>query len=231
MDPAVCKDRSLNVCKELERARNLEDLPVEIISDICSFLPTFNILAMERISSTLHEKVMSSNIYMKRLLYLQKNRKITHCSIMLKDISQFSDKMELPLFYRAILLTRVMLARCHAQYYHLIWSREVKEGVREDLAKEGLLEDCFGQNGRYCSRTQAAKNFYSKSYEFAVCCPQYPLRQCCRIGYYAVKLGDIINKDNPDTCFKKLMEIIDSKFKPTVHSCIRDILVDNVLLD
>ena len=36
---------------------------------------------------------MTSNIYMKRLLYLQKNRKITHCSIMLKDISQLSDKI------------------------------------------------------------------------------------------------------------------------------------------
>ena len=128
------------------------------------------------------------------------------------------------MLYRAILLTRVMLARCHAQYYHLIWTRKVKEGVREDLAKECLLEDCFGQNGRYHSRTQAAKKFYSRYYEFALCCPYYPVKQCCCICYYPVKLGDIINKDNPDTCFKNLMEIIDSKFKPTVHSCIQDIL-------
>ena len=224
MDPAMCKDRSLDICKELEMARNLEDLPVEIISAICSFLPTFNILAMEIISSTLHEKVMSSNIYMKRVLYLQNNRKITHCSIMLKDISQFSDKMPLPLLYRTIFLTRVMLARCREQYYNLIWSTEVKEGVIEELGKEGLLEDYFGQNERYCMRTQAAKKFNSKSYEFTLCCPYYPLKQCCPNCYYPVKLADIINTEHPDTCFKNLMEIIDSKFKPTVDSCVNDIL-------
>ena len=218
-------ERILDVCKELERARNLEDLPVEIISHICSFLPTFNILGMERISSTLRQKVMTSNIYMKRLLYLQKNRKITHCSNMLKDISLFSDKIELPLLYRAILLSRVMLERCRAQYYHLIWSREVKEGVLAKLAEEGPVEDCFRPNACYCSRTRAAKKFYSKTYEFAVSCPQYPVRQCCRIGYYTVKLGNIINEDNPDTCFKKLMAIIDSKFKPTLHDCVLDILL------
>ena len=219
-------ERILDVCKELERARNLEDLPVEIISHICSFLPTFNILGMERISSTLRQKVMTSNIYMKRLLYLQKNRKVSHCSKMLNDISLFSDKIELPLLYRAILLSRVMLERCRAQYYHMIWSREVKEGVLAKMAEEGPVEeDYFRPNPRFCARTRAAKKFYSKTYEFAVSCPQYPLKQCCLIGYYTVKLGNIINEDNPDTCFKKLMEIIDSKFKPTLHDCVLDILL------
>merc|ERR1712055_435466 len=106
-----------------------------IICAICSFLPTFNILAMERISSTLREKMLSSNIYMKRIRYLEKKRKIAQSSIMLKDISQFSDKMPLPLLYRTILVTSVMLRRCSQQYCNLIWSTEVKEGVIEYLGE------------------------------------------------------------------------------------------------
>ena len=218
-------ERILDVCKELERARNLEDLPVEIISHICSFLPTFNILGMERISSTLRQKVMTSNIYMKRLLYLQKKRKVSHCSKMLNDIFLYSDKIELPLLYRAILLSRVMLERCRAQYYHMIWSREVKEGVLARMAEEGPVDDDpFRPNPRFCARTRAAKEFYSKTYDFAVSCPGYPLKQCCLVGYYTVKLGNIINEDNPDTCFEKLMKFIDSKFKPTPYDCVLDIL-------
>ena len=123
------------------------------------FSSNLHILGMERISSTLCQKVMTSNIYMKRLLYLQKNRKITHCSKMLKEISLFSDKIELPLLYRAILLSRVMLERCHAHYYHLIWSRESQRSVLAKMAEEGPVEeDCFCPNPRFCSRTRAAKN-------------------------------------------------------------------------
>ena len=189
----------------------LEDLPVEIISAICSFLPTFNILAMERISSTLREKMMSSNIYMKRIGYLEKNRKITHSSIMLKDISQFSDKMPLSLLYRTILLTRVMLRRCCQQYYNLIWSTEVKEGVIEHLGGN----DYFVHNKRYCVRTKLAKEFYRKCYVFA------------RLGkFYPVKLADIIDTEHPDNCFKNLIEIIDWEFKSTVDGCIHDIILD-----
>ena len=69
-----------------------------------------------------------------------------------------------------------MLKRCRAQYYHLIWSREVKEGVRAKLAKEGPVEECLGPNVHYCLRTLVAKNFYRKTYEFAVSCPQYPVK-------------------------------------------------------
>ena len=193
------------------RRQPLEDLPVEIICAICSFLPTFNILAMERISSTLCEKMMSSNIYMKRIRHLEKNRKITHSSIMLKDISQFSDKMPLPLLYRTILVTRVMLTRCCLQYYNLIWSTEVKEGVIEYLGED----DYFVGNGIYCTRTKLAKEFYRKCYVFG------RLGQC-----YPVKLGDIIDTEHPDNCFKNLMEIINWKSKSTVESCISDIIFD-----
>ena len=192
------------------RRQPLEDLPVEIICAICSFLPTFNILAMERISSTLREKMLSSNIYMKRICYLDKKRKIAQSSIMLKDISQFSDKMPLPLLYRTILVTRVMLSRCMAQYYNLIWSTEVKEGVIELLQN-----DYFVHNKRYCVRTKLAKEFYSKCYEFHL------------IGrYYPVKLADIIDTEHPDNCFKNLMEMINWQFKSTVERCIDDIIMD-----
>jgi len=190
------------------RRQPLEDLPVEIICAICSFLPTFNILAMERISSTLREKMLSSNIYMKRICYLDKKRKIAQSSIMLKDISQFSDKMPLPLLYRTILLTRVMLRRCCQQYYNLIWSTEVKEGVIELL--DG--NDYFVHNKRYCVRTKLAKEFYMKCNVFGQC--------------YPVKLGDIIDTEHPDNCFKNLMEIINWKSKSTVESGISDIIFD-----
>merc|ERR1712055_1253109 len=193
------------------RRQPLEDLPVEIICAICSFLPTFNILAMERIYSTLREKMLPSNIYMKRICYLDKKRKIAQSSIMLKDISQFSDKMPLPLLYRTILVTRVMLSRCMAQYYNLIWSTEVKEGVIKQLGGD----DYFVHNKRYCTRTKLAKEFYSKCYVFG------RLGQC-----YHVNLAEIIDTEHPDNCFKNLMEIIDWQFKSTVESCIIDLLFD-----
>ena len=193
------------------RRQPLEDLPVEIICAICSFLPTFNILAMERISSTLREKMLSSNIYMKRICYLDKKRKIAQSSIMLKDISQFSDKMPLPLLYRTILVTRVMLRRCSQQYCNLIWSTEVKEGVIEYLGGDDYDYDY----GIYCMRTKLAKEFYMKCNVFG------RLGQC-----YPVKLGDIIDTEHPDNCFKNLMEIINWKFKSTVESCISDIIFE-----
>ena len=83
---------------------------------------------------------------------------------MLKDISQFSDKMPLPLLYQTILVTRVMLRRCCQQYYNLIWSTEVKEGVIEYLGGD----DYFVSNGIYCTRTKLAKEFYSKCYVLCV---------------------------------------------------------------
>lgn len=189
------------------RRQPLEDLPVEVICAICSFLPTFDILAMERISSTLREKMLSSDIYMKRICYLDKKRKITQSSIMLKDISQFSDKMPLPLLYRTILLTRVMLRRCCQQYYIQISSKQVKEGDIEHLG----VDEYFVR----CTRNKLAKEFISKCYMFG------RLGQC-----YPVKLGDIIDTEHPDNCFKNLMEIINWKSKSTVESGISDIIFD-----
>ena len=87
----------------------------------------------------------------------------------------------------------------------------MKEGVIEHLGGD----DYFVRNERYCMRTKLAKEFYSKCYVFG------RLGQC-----YPVKLGDIIDTEHPDNCFKNLMEIINWKSKSTVESGISDIIFD-----
>ena len=106
----------------------LEQLPIEVISTICSFLPSFSILTMERISSTLCRMMLSSNVYMKRIFKREEYVWFTHTDLMVKDISLFADKVVVPLLYRMIFLAKLMLQRSFRTYYNLMWSKGVKEG-------------------------------------------------------------------------------------------------------